>query len=246
MDLFSKNKKDELKNAAPVMTESEGVNEEVLNEQAPEKKKGKLASKEISFKGEKGAPPKKRYINLVAEKDEKGNIKIFIPALIIIIIAAFCLGKFGVADRYNALAEEKSKVSQMQSEIDAGYARISELQNTTGDYAHYTYSGMTEEELQLVNRSEVIKLLTDSVINKAQISSWSLSNNLLTISAYGATLGDINDVVSKLKESEIVNYCTVTTAATNNETSTSDATDVTAQITVYLQNPSDEDEGGAN
>ena len=89
------------------------------------------------------------------------------------------------------------------------------------------------DEAGYMNRPEVMQLLQDVVFPKVKAGSWSLEGGQLTLPVTGATLEDINQLAQELNAQDLVEYCTVTTAATDNMEGQSEA--VTGQITIYLK-----------
>ena len=193
----------------------------------------------------RGHLPVKRTINLVGLNEKPIDLKIAIPGIILILVAAFLLGKFGVADRLAEVSREQRKVAQLQSQIDAGYKRIDEFGELAEQYAHYTYSGMTDEEVNRTDRVEVIDMIRRVVAPKLTLDGWNIDENTLILTVTGATLQDINLVAQSLEKEDIVDFCTVTTATTNDNyyngyTLIESEKDVTARVTVYLNGPEEE------
>ena len=97
---------------------------------------------------------------------------------------------------------------------------------------------MTEEELQTVDRTEVISMLQRVVLQRAKVGSWTITGNRLDLPITGATLQQINMIVQQLEEEDLVDFCPVSTAATSDTDSRrqtiSENTVVTAQVIVYL------------
>ena len=107
------------------------------------------------------------------------------------------------------------------------------------EYAHYTYSGMTEEELNRVNRVDAIALINRIVLPKAVVNSWTIQGNEMSLIIGDNTLQNINLIVQALEKDELVDFCIVTNAATeetlrSSSLSGSTTERVTAKITVYL------------
>jgi len=159
--------------------------------------------------------PVKRFINLSNEDEKKLNMKIGFPAIVLIILAAALLSKFAVVDRMMAVYRAQAEVAAIRQEVNAGYDRIDSFGELTEKYAHYTYSGMTTQELQRVDRTEILAMIQRVVMPRATLGTWTVSGNLLTLNVTADTLQTINVISQKLEEEEMVDYCTMTTAATN-------------------------------
>ena len=196
----------------------------------------------------KGTIPVKRVINL-AEVDKKTiDLRIAIPAILLILAAAFLFSKFAVADRLIAVSRAENEVTAAQRELDAAYRRLDSFGELTDLYAHYTYSGMNDEEIHRTDRAEILNLLRNVVLPDVEVSAWNVKGNELNITMTAGTLEEINHTVQKVNGNELVDFCTVSNAKTNenkrtvtrgNREETVIETSVTAQVVAYL-NP---DEG---
>lgn len=189
--------------------------------------------------------PVKRTINLVKVGEESKNLKIAVPSIILIILFSVLFSKVAVVDRLQAVAEAQSKVAVAQQQVHAGYAKIESYGELKEKYAHYTYSGMTEEELSRADRIEILDLMERVVMKNAVVGSWSISENEMILVITGTTLQEINEIVHQLESEDLVDFCTVMTAATNQKTSeeaimTNEA--VTAQVTVYFNKVMEKEE----
>ena len=192
--------------------------------------------------------PTKRTINLAVVGEKPLNMLVAIPSIIVIILAAALVSKFAVVDRLMAVSKAQAEVATLQTYLDAGYKAIESYGDLVDEYAHYTLSGMTEEELQTVDRTEIISMLQRVVLQKAEVGNWSITGNRLELPITGATLQQINMIVQELEAEELVDFCTVSTAATsdmdNRRQVISENAVVTAQVIVYL-NPATEGDGEA-
>ncbi len=187
-----------------------------------------------------GQLPSKQSINLATVGVKKMKTGLLIPLLILVLAAAVCFAKFAVIDRLNALAKEKAEVERLEQEIATGYAKIDSYGELTEKYAHYTFSDMTQEELTRSDRVEIVDLVRRIVLPEATVTGWDIRGNELTLTLTSDTLQQINLIAQKIEAENIVDFCTVTTAATyeNQYYYSNDPADtrVTAKIVVYLKN----------
>ena len=114
----------------------------------------------------RGKMPTKRNINLAAVGDKSLNKKTAIAAIVLIGVGATIFSYYGVAGRFTRLYEAQSAVSSVQSQLDAAYEELSQYDMTEEEYAHYTFSDLTQEELSQVEREDVLRLLDETVIGK--------------------------------------------------------------------------------
>ncbi|MCR5294053.1 MAG: hypothetical protein K6E30_02605 [Lachnospiraceae bacterium] len=185
--------------------------------------------------------PSKRSINFAAKMVKPIRLRTLIPALIAVIAAAGVFGKVGILDRMTALSEKENEVARLNSQVTAAYAALEEMGDMSDEYAHYTVSGMTEEELTRTSRLKVLDLLERVVFSQVTVSSWSVKSNLLTLSITGADLKDINTLAQELRKEPLVDYCTVMNAATGSSGNQSEV--VNAAVTVYLNSTEEVKEG---
>lgn len=139
-----------------------------------------------------------------------------------------------------AVSDAQGNVALLRGQVADGYAKIESFGELTVRYAHYTYSGMTQAELSLTDRADVLDLLDRMVLPKIHVSGLRLSNNQLTLTVTAGDLQSINLVVQQLETDPLVNFCTVTTAATETiiYRDTNPDEYVSASVTVYLNEPS--------
>ena len=183
--------------------------------------------------------PVKRSINLANTEEKSVNLKIGIPAILLILLVAFVIGKFAVADRLAAVSRAEAQAAAAQAELNAAYDRLNSFGELTEIYAHYTYSGMTPEEVQRADRGSAIALIRRIIMPRGQVNSWNLTGNVMTVNLSCDNLRVVNRTVQELENEEMVNFCTVNTAATIDANRTAEYEGVTARITIYL-NPAEE------
>lgn len=183
--------------------------------------------------------PAKQMINFALIGQKRTNWRLTGPALALVALVLIAFVKFMVYDRLAAVAHVETEATAVQLELDACNARIATFGELNRLYAHYTYSGMTEEELALVDRIEVMELLEDVVLPRMKVNEWSVTGNRLTLSVEGKTLQEINYTAQELLAHELVSYCEVNTATTDPSTQSGllndDRDTVTANIVVHLE-----------
>ena len=188
----------------------------------------------------RGRMPAKTSINFAEIGVKRTKWWLAFPAIILILLAAFAIGKFLVYDRLAEVSAAEAEAVQAHQQLMDCYKRIDSYGELNDIYAHYTYSGMTTEELSRVDRAAVMDLLETTVFPRTEVSNWSLKGNKLVLSIEGETLQEINLTVQYLLESDMVDYCEVNTAATDGAWRTNTETlieNVTANIAVYLVKP---------
>lgn len=214
---------------------------ERTNTEAPQETKGAKGKKVPRTR-----LPVKRSINLAQVNVKRINWWAAAPLILLIVAAAVAFGKFAVADRFAAVSAARAEVRSLQTQIDEGYAKIEAYGDLNERYAHYTYSGMTKEELERVDRVEVMELLRRGVLSKMSLDTWSVSGNVLTLSVSGKTLQEINMMMQSLLTEDMVDYCSVSTAQTSTENGAAEGEEnetVSAIVIIYLKNATEEANG---
>lgn len=141
---------------------------------------------------------------------------------------------------------QQSLASDLQKQVDDVTDYIAGFGDLQQTYAHYTYQGLSVDELSYINRPKVLKLMKEVIFPKVTVSSWSLSGNQLTLPVTGENLSDINALVQQLEDEKLVDYCNVMTAVTDGNQETERAADnVTGQIVVYLADSTEDEESEA-
>ena len=185
----------------------------------------------------------KKQINLALAGQKKKHYFVAIPAIGAIVAAAGFLGKVAVADRLVEMSVQQSLASDLQKQVDDVTDYIAGFGDLQQTYAHYTYQGLSVNELSYINRPKVLKLMKEVIFPKVTVSSWSLSGNQLTLPVTGENLSDINALVQQLEDEKLVDYCNVMTAVTDGNQETERAADkVTGQIVVYLADSTEDEE----
>ena len=181
----------------------------------------KTKGKAPRAKRARGHMPTKKDINLAVIGEQHTNVLVALPAILLILLAAALFSKFLVYDRLQEVAAAQREVAQLQDQLDAGYEELSDYAELAELYAHYTFSGMTTEDL-------------------------TVSGNQMTLNMSGSTLQEINLLVQKLEADDIVDFCGVTTAVSKGEYEQYDMpvvydenTIVTARVIVYLKSASE-------
>ena len=163
----------------------------------------------------RGRLPVKKSINMAVVGQKKTRITTTLLVLILILIAAAAIGKFLVMDRLAEVNREEQKVRDLRNELSMANAKLDSFGELKETYAHYTFADMTSEELRRVERSDVVELIERVVLPAAELNSWSVRENQLTLNVTLDTLQDTNLLAQVLKEEDMVEFATVKNAVTN-------------------------------
>ncbi len=182
----------------------------------------------------------KTTINFVATEEDETNWSLAIPGIILIVIGSFLFARFAVVGRFENLARAQGEVEAIQAQIDAGMAEINGAGELTDRFYHYTWTGMTEEELSRESRVSIAELISYINSQGLNVLSYTLTEDRLSVSVVGSSLEQISQVVAKVRERDIVESASVSTAQTNSDAE-SGGVGVTAQINIFIGSLTTED-----
>ncbi len=190
----------------------------------------------------RGRLPEKRTINLATVNVKRINWRVALPSVLAILLACAAFGKFAVWDRINDVAVAQNEVVELQEKLEKSYAAMEAYGEINDVYAHYTYSGMTDEERGRADRIAAMDMIERVVLPNTSIDDWKISGNQLELDLSAGTLQEINMVVQRLLAEDIVDFCTVSTAGTADtrnysapEDEQQEGTKVSANVLVQLK-----------
>lgn len=186
----------------------------------------------------RGKYPTKTTINLVIKEQEPISLRRLLPGLILAILVVILVGKIFVYDKIADMIRASNEVTEMHNQLEAAYASIESYEDIEDEYAHYTYSGMTEEELNLVDRVSVMGLVRQIMQAGVTTRNWSLTGNELTIQVTGTSLQRLNELSQRLERNPIVDRCVIVTANKKELLDNNGKVDVSYMV--YLQKPEED------
>ena len=166
----------------------------------------------------RGRIPVKTSINLVQVDENKINLGIAIPAILLIILLAGAFSKFMVYDKLMEMSQAEGDVARLRTQYDTLMSAAEEMTGVEDTYAHYTVAGMTADELSMVDRVKVLELVESVLPASEYAKNWNVSGNILTIEVTENTLSQQNDLAKKIEKSPIVDSCIIMTANKNEKT----------------------------
>ena len=152
--------------------------------------------------------PSKKTMNF-ARRQSNFNPKKVIPIILVIVILAAVLVKFGVMDPLDKKSAAYADLSYKQVQLAALNAQLTGYEELEQEYGRYSYGWMNETEISLVSRIEALNLVEKQIANKATIKDMAINNNVLTLNIYGITLKEASDMVAKLEQNALVESAAV-------------------------------------
>ena len=151
--------------------------------------------------------------------------------LLVVLIAAVMMVtfvKFGILDPVNGRAEAYKQLAAKQEQYADARKRLEDYEEIASQYTRYSYGLMTENEINLVNRMDVLKLVEKEIAPNGHIQNFAVNNNVLTVNMDGITLDRASNMVNRLEQNDLV------TKATINSASAEDGVAARIFVSIYL------------
>jgi len=132
----------------------------------------------------RGHMPSKTSINFAEIGKQKSHYWSAVPVIAVVLVIAALVAKFGVLDRLEDVSAEEAKTAELQQQLNQANAKVDSFGELTEKYARLTYSGMTDAEVTLADRVQVLDLINTVLMGKCTVESWDLSGNELFIDVH--------------------------------------------------------------
>lgn len=161
--------------------------------------------------------PSKKTLNLcVKEKPAIDPVKA-IPLVLVVLIAAAAFGKFAVYDRLAEQERVKEQVEAAKATFETLSAEAQKYAGLEKEYEKYSIGWMSENEKNLVLRTDMIDLVNKEIAPSAKISRISMSGNVISVELNGTTLADTSALVATLNQRSDIEKVSVYTASSENK-----------------------------
>lgn len=184
--------------------------------------------------GKKKAPyPTKTSINLVKSDTSQNNTLVTLLLFVLFLIVLAIFTKFAVIDPLASGVQSSREVTAARAELDALKVANADYAELSEQYSKYIVSGLSDEELNLVSREDVVDLITTKIINSTIVSSINVQGNIIEVTCVGLDLNGVSSIVENLKQDSRVSFVSVSTVQ-DQEGKTS-----TATMSITLKSPTD-------
>lgn len=192
------------------------------------------------------AMPTKTTMNLaireVNEADRKSNIVIAVVAVLAILL----LGKFGFLDVYSEWQAANDAKNAAQAERDDAQLLLTTYQKTADRYSHYYNAFLTDEELALLDRIDLLDMLQTELFADAHMLSLSVKKDEVTTQFSGVTLQRAGILQAHLLQNPMVKDAFYTVAQTDkDDAGTGENKEIVITMTLYVQQPAESEVSGS-
>ena len=166
--------------------------------------------------GKKLVTQSKVTMNFARHKSDFNLGKVAFVALIII-VATLLFTKFAILDPLDQKTQALNELSSKQTQMDILNAKLAGWDELQALYGRYSYGWMTEDETNLVERMDILRLMEKKILPRARIEDFSISQNVLTVNLEGITLEQTSSLVTLLEEDPLVQSATVYKASNDDD-----------------------------
>lgn len=158
--------------------------------------------------GKKMVTQAKVTMNFARHKSDFNFGKVAVVALVIV-VATLLFTKFAILDPLDQKTQALNELSSKQTQMDILNAKLAGWDELQALYGRYSYGWMTEDETNLVERMDILRLMEKKILPKARIEDFSISQNVLTVNLEGITLEQTSSLVTLLEQDPMVRSATV-------------------------------------
>ena len=161
------------------------------------------------------ALPSKKTMNFV-HHESSFNPKKVLPLAIVVVLVAGLFAKFGIMDQLDKKTAAYNDLAQRQEQLAVVNNKLAGYDDLAKQYGRYSYGWMSESEVNMVSRMDVLALVEQKISPASVIENIAVNNNVLTLNIHGITLEQASAMVKSLEESEMVSSATVYSANAEN------------------------------
>ncbi len=173
--------------------------------------------------------PTKKTLNLIVPISRQNKLSTVLPTALIIAICIALFTKFAVIDRLNKVSKREAEVNALQTQVDAANEQLKDYDQVRNDYYRYTTYFMTESEISIVDRIELLNLLKTAAGSSVELKNIAVVNNRVSFTVSASDLKTISNFVDTLNKSSLVDNAILGNAATSKE---NNGTVVNASVTM--------------
>ena len=175
----------------------------------------KTETKKVPKTTKTPALPSKKTMNFV-HHESSFNPKKVLPLAIVVVLVAGLFAKFGIMDQLDKKTAAYNDLAQRQEQLAVVNAKLAGYDELEKQYGRYSYGWMSESEVNMVSRMDVLALVEQKISPASVIENITVNNNVLTLNIHGITLEQASAMVKSLEESEMVSSATVYSASAEN------------------------------
>lgn len=178
--------------------------------------------------------PAKQNVNLVFREISINSPSRAVPVFLVFLVFLALFFKFGVSDQLQKMSAAQAALVQTQIDLNRYREYNKDYDEIRERYSQYFDDYLDEDEAVLQDRMEVLLLLEESIMGKADLSGFSIQGNICRVTITNVPLNTISTIVADLESNPQVQYISVATAGTEDNEPEASVQNVTANVTITL------------
>lgn len=166
-------------------------------------------------KSKKKTFPTKTTMNLYYKEEVSTKVSTWMLYVLFALVVLLAFAKFSFFDVREQLVDANQSLGETQSQLAGIQAELKDYNTVDRQYMIYSYGYLTGDDSSLADRLDILQMVESKLMDKAQISSLSISGNTVTVNFSSITLKTAASIVKDLKTSSMVTNVTVDTAASD-------------------------------
>lgn len=168
-----------------------------------------VMSKKQSGGSSRGRVASKRSINFAEIGKKQTNYTMLAPVILVALVLIGALVKFGFIDRLDEVERQKALTDSFRDKLAAANEKVESYDKLAEEYAHFTYSGMTEEEKTRSDRVDILNLIESEIRKRCTVKSWTINGNIVTVNIIAKDQLTIQTVKQAVELSPLVSGCSM-------------------------------------
>ncbi|WP_352397419.1 hypothetical protein [[Clostridium] aminophilum] len=205
------------------------------------KKENTKLRKPLRELGKGGRYPEKTSINLYIVENRKRQNVISILCFAAFMTALALFTKFVIYEDINEINRLESAYNQRVGEISRMREATTDYERVRAEYSRYGNGYLNEEETAEQDRMAILDVIENELRPKEALIEIKISGNDAVLTINTLKLANVSEVVQNLERQDIVEYVSVSNAATQEKKTDpmmqSGAGDVTTQMTIHFRTP---------
>lgn len=154
------------------------------------------------MKSKKWLHPEKRTMNFVQDKSSASDKK-KLAIVIVALVFLFAFLKFGIWDRWQVAWQAKRDYLELETQVELVEKAAEEYDDIYASYRQYDETLIPVEERDLMDRIDLIKTIERCLLDKADMSSFSINDKEIQITVVNTSLQKVSDIVQRFKEEDM-------------------------------------------
>lgn len=162
--------------------------------------------------------PTKTTLNLMIRERKQGDLRILIPCALVglILVGLFC--RYAVVGRLASAYRAEQSALQAEQELAQAQTALERYDQVEAEYSRYFSDALFSKDIPQ-ECMDVLAMMEQVVMGKAQVTSYSFSGNTLLLQLKMSRIGVTSELLESLSNVPMVDYVSISNAAEETITS---------------------------